>query len=69
MLIIITTINIPTQTPALKIPPITAQLLRKKVKKTISAGDNFFIFLLKSLNNRASRKKSNNQRLASGCQY
>jgi hypothetical protein len=58
MLIIKTTIKIPTQTPALKIPPITAQLFRKIVKKTISAGNNFFIFSLKSLKNHASRKQT-----------
>jgi hypothetical protein len=46
-----TTTRIPTQTPALNIPPITSQLLRKKVKKIskdarLRIENLFFMFFL-----------------------
>ena len=42
--IIKTTINIPTHTPALKIPPTTAQLFRNMNMNTNNRVNNFFIF-------------------------
>jgi hypothetical protein len=37
------TIRTPTQTPALNMPPITAQLFKSNISMTVRKGKNFFI--------------------------